>query len=196
LEGSCYIAGAAVQWLRDNLNIIESSLEIEHLARKVENLSEMDNLLFLPFFTGIGTPYWNSEAKAAIIGITRDTAKKHIAKACLDGISFSVDDLIKVIETELKLKINTLKVDGGVVQNNLLLETQATVSDIEILRPEIMETTVYGAGLAAAVGNGLIPFEDIGNFWKLEKNFHKDLKTSNFYKKKKEQWNEIMQRIY
>ncbi|MCY4523234.1 MAG: glycerol kinase GlpK, partial [Halobacteriovoraceae bacterium] len=141
LEGSCYIAGACVQWLRDNLQIIESASAIESLARSVKDLHEMENLLFFPFFTGIGSPYWRPQAKASILGITRDSTKAHMARACLDGIALSIEDLISAMKKVSNMNIENLRVDGGAVKNNLLMSIQATISKLNIIRPKIIETT-------------------------------------------------------
>ena len=196
LEGSSYIAGAAVQWLRDNLNIIESSYDVETLAQKIKNLDEMEHILFLPFFTGIGSPYWNAEAKAAIIGLTRDSSKSHMARACLDGIILSIDDLIDSIKNDTQMDIKTINVDGGAVVNNLLMQNQATLSGVDIVRPQIIETTAYGAALAAGIGIGEITFEQIPPLWKQEKIFSPKKSESDFYKRKKQQWKEAITRLY
>ena len=196
LEGSTYIAGAAVQWLRDNLNIIESSDAIESLARQVKTLEEMEHILFLPFFTGIGSPYWNAKAKAAIIGLTRDSGKPHIARACLDGIILSIDDLLDSMRSDTSLDIKAINVDGGAVVNNLLMQNQANLSQADIVRPQITETTAYGAALAAGIGAGKITFEDIPPLWKKEKVFSPQKGQSNFYVEKKQQWKEAIARLY
>ena len=196
LEGSSYIAGAAVQWLRDNLNIIESSEAIEFLAHKIKNLEEMKNILFLPFFTGIGSPYWNAQAKAAIIGLTRDSGKPHIARACLDGIILSINDLLDSMKNDTQLNVRAVNVDGGAVVNNLLMQNQATLSQINIVRPQIIETTAYGAALAAGIGAGKITFEEISPLWKEEKIFYPQKSEHDFYKMKKQQWKEAITKLY
>ena len=196
LEGSSYIAGAAVQWLRDNLNIIKSSSEIESLAQQVKSLNEMEHILFLPFFTGIGSPYWNAQAKAAIIGLTRDSGKPHMAKACLDGIVLSINDLVDCMKNDTKLDIKTVTVDGGAVVNDLLMQSQATLSQVEIIRPQVIETTAYGAALAAGVGVGKIIFEDIPPLWKKEKAFIPKKSDQDFYKMKKAQWKETIAKLF
>lgn len=122
LEGSCYMAGAVVQWLRDNLKIIKTSVEIEGTAKKISSLEQVENLVFLPFFTGMGSPYWKSEAKAAIVGMSRDTRDEHLAWAALEGIALSINDLISSFEKDFSKKIHELRVDGGAVKNNLLMD--------------------------------------------------------------------------
>lgn len=196
LEGSSYIAGAAVQWLRDNLNLFPSSPDVETMAQKVEDLNEMENILFFPFFTGIGSPYWKSEAKAAIVGLTRDTNNHHLSLACLDGICLSIEDLIRSMRIDSGLEIKTLKVDGGAVSNNLLMETQATISSTQIIRPEVIETTAFGACLAAAIGAKLIDFDSISKLWKEDRVFNPIQKKVAHYEKKKVQWSETIKKLY
>lgn len=196
LEGSCYIAGAAVQWLRDNLGLIQSSPEVEALANQVKNLDEMQNLLFLPFFTGLGSPYWVSDAQAAIIGITRDTQNSHIARACLDGIALSINDLIKAMNKDANIDLKSLKVDGGAVSNDLLLTIQASVSQLDIIRPSIIETTAYGAGLAAALGQDNINLDQMKELWKEDRIFGPDQKWKSFYQTKSKQWSTAIEKLF
>lgn len=196
LEGSSYIAGAAVQWLRDNLGIIDESSQIEEFALKVHDLEEMKNLLIFPFFTGIGSPYWRSDAQASILGITRDTNKYHISRAILDGIALSINDLIKTMEEDTGIEITSMRVDGGAVSNNLLMHIQATISQTEIIRPKIIETTAYGAALAAAVGNKSINFSEIKNHWSKDKSFDPKPSELQFYKRKKAQWDTVIKKLY
>jgi glycerol kinase len=196
LEGSSYIAGAAVQWLRDNLNLFPNSPDVEDMALKVEDLTEMENILFFPFFTGIGSPYWQSDAKAAIIGLTRDTNNQHLSLACLDGICLSIEDLIRSMRSDSGLEIKTLKVDGGAVSNNLLMETQATISETQIIRPQVTETTAFGACLAAAIGAGLIEISSLGGLWKEDRVFNPCLEKTEHYNKKKAQWTEVITKLY
>lgn len=194
LEGSCYIAGAAVQWLRDNLSIVENSPAVESLAGNVQNLEEMEHLIFFPFFTGIGSPYWIAEAKGAILGITRDTSKKHIARACLDGMALSINDSIAAIESESPNSIESIKVDGGASQNDLLMQIQANFSKKEIIRPQIIETTAYGVAIGSQIGLGNIEFKDLNNLWKKDKSF---LSVDNsYYSKKQDQWNAYIKKLY
>lgn len=196
LEGSTYIAGAAVQWLRDNLHAIKKSSEVESLANEVKNLNEMEHILFLPFFTGIGSPYWEASAKASIIGLTRDTKNSHIARACLEGISLSINDLIEAIRLDTGLPIKELRVDGGAVENNLLLDIQASVSRLNIIRPKVIETTAYGAGLAAALGAGLIQFNDIKKLWKEDRTFTGVPSWGDYYQQKRQQWSTVIKKLY
>ncbi len=196
LEGSCYIAGAAVQWLRDNLQIIESSPQVESLAKEVTDLEQMKYLMFMPFFTGLGSPYWNSEAKGAIVGLTRDSKRSHIARACLDGICLSINDLIEAMRKDAELELSDLKVDGGAVANNLLMEIQASVSHLEIIRPQIIETTAFGAALAAAVGKGICSLDKVKELWNKDKSFVSSKELSSFYDKKKIAWKSIIEKLF
>ncbi len=196
LEGSTYIAGAAVQWLRDNLGIIDNAPDVESLASQIGSLDEMENLLFLPFFTGIGSPHWNSDAKAAIIGITRDSRDCHLARAALDGIALSINELVEVMKKDTGLDLRVMKVDGGAVSNNLLMHIQATVSGLEIIRPEIIETTAYGAGLAAAIGAGIAKIEQVKSLWRKNKSFDPKPNDVVFYDRKKQAWDRSMKKLY
>lgn len=194
LEGACYIAGAAVQWIRDNLQLIESSADVEVLARKVTDLGQMEHLLFYPFFTGIGAPYWVSEAKAAIVGMTRDTGAQHIARACLDGIALSVNDCVNAFTRDLG-KLNDIKVDGGATANGLLMQSQANFSGKKILRPQNIETTAYGAALGALVGMGQIGLADVGKLWRLDQAFTPQ-PGELYYSRKAAQWSKTLERLY
>ncbi|OUR92921.1 glycerol kinase [Halobacteriovorax marinus] len=196
LEGSTYICGAAVQWLRDNLKLFESSPEVEQLAKKVENLAEMEHVMFLPFFTGIGSPHWNAEAKAALIGLTRDTGTHHIARACLDGMALSINDLINAMVADTGSPIESLKVDGGAVANNLLMNIQATISNIEIIRPKITETTAFGAALAAAIGAGIIKKEKVLDLWQKDTSFMSIESEVSHYNMKKDKWTKNIKNLF
>jgi glycerol kinase len=193
LEGSTYIAGAAVQWLRDNLKSIKSSSEIEDQAKAVTDLQQMEHILFFPFFTGIGTPYWNSEAKAAIVGLTRDTDQRHIARACLEGIALSVNDSVTSFKKDFA-KLNDIRVDGGASANDFLMQLQANFSDKKIVRPQVTETTAYGVALGALVGKGELKITDLSRFWQHEKDFGPE--KNNYYPRKKLLWDQTIKRLF
>ncbi|MEX1099487.1 MAG: glycerol kinase GlpK [Bacteriovoracaceae bacterium] len=193
LEGSSYIAGAAVQWLRDNLQVINNASEVEDLAKKAKE-SSMENVMFLPFFTGIGSPYWNSEAKAAIVGMSRDTDKTHIARACLEGMALSINDSIQALLADAPLKVNSIKVDGGACANDLLMQFQANFSQKPIVRPEIIETTAYGVALGALVGQELLKMEEIDQLWKEEKIF--DVEPKPYFAQKKALWDSYIKKNF
>lgn len=194
MEGACYIAGAAVQWIRDNLNLIDSSADVEKLARQITNLEQMEHLLFFPFFTGIAAPYWVAEAKGAILGMTRDTGAPHIARACLDGIALSVNDCVNAFVKDFG-KLNDIKVDGGATANDLLMQSQASFSGKKIRRPQNIETTAYGAALGALVGIEHIGLQDVGKLWKLDKEFLPET-SELYYSKKATQWTKTLERLY
>ncbi len=193
LEGSAYIAGAAVQWLRDNLKSIKSAPEVTDLAMEVKDLSQMENVLFMPFFTGIGTPYWNSEAKAAIVGLTRDTHNGHIARACLEGIALSVNDSVSSFKKDFD-HLNDIRVDGGAASNDLLMQIQSNFSQKTILRPQVTDTTAFGVAIGCLVGRGDLSIEDMGKFWKLEKEFKEEKEA--YYGKKKDLWDKTIKKLY
>lgn len=193
LEGAAYIAGAAVQWLRDNLQCIKNSSEVESLASGVQDLSQMEHVLFMPFFTGIGTPYWNSEAKAAILGLTRGTNNAHIARACLEGIALSVNDSVSSFKKDFS-QLNDIRVDGGAAANNLLMQIQANFSEKSILRPQVIDTTAFGVAVGALVGRGEVSIEDLGRYWKLEKEFRPE--SNSYYPKKKNLWDSSIKKLF
>lgn len=194
LEGACYIAGAAVQWLRDNAKFVKSSPEVESLASEVKDLGEMENLLFLPFFTGIGSPYWKAEAKGAILGLTRDTSQKHLARACLDGMALSINDSISALVADSPNKVSEIRVDGGASQNNLLMQIQANFSKKKIIRPKVIETTAYGVALGSLVGLGEITLDRIDELWKQDQEF--TFQEDEYYGKKSDQWNSAIKQLY
>ena len=190
LEGSVFISGAVVQWLRDGLKIINSSEEIEELARSVDST---DGLYFVPAFVGLGTPYWDMYAGGLIIGITRKTTKAHIALAAIESIAFQTKEVIDVMENETKEKIKILRVDGGASMNNLLLQKQADFLNINVERPKILETTAFGAFLLSGLGIGVIKYENLKNFVKIDRVFKPSLEKEEFDKRYK-QWKEAVSR--
>lgn len=193
LEGSAYIAGAAVQWLRDNLKSIKSSPEVESLARDVTDMGQMEHVLFMPFFTGIGTPYWDPHAKAAIVGLTRDTHNGHIARACLEGIALSLNDSVSSFKKDFK-QLNDIRVDGGAAANDLLMQIQANFSEKKILRPECIDTTAFGVAVGCLVGMGEVSISEMGKYWKLEKEFSPE--NNEYYPKKKALWDNTIRRLF
>ncbi|CAD5124186.1 DgyrCDS12484 [Dimorphilus gyrociliatus] len=146
LEGSIAIAGAAVQWLRDNLGIIESSRDVERLASSVESSA---GCYFVPAFSGLFCPYWQAEARGIICGLTQYTTKAHIARACLESVCFQTRELLDAMKEDSELTNRKLRVDGGMTSNNLLMQLQADLSGIEVARPSMAETTALGAAIAA-----------------------------------------------
>ncbi len=172
LEGSAFVAGALVQWLRDELGIIKSSSEIEGLAREAKD-DEMGDLALVPALTGLGAPHWNANARGLLTGITRGTKKAHIARAALEGIACQNDDLISALAQDLsKKKLNFLRVDGGASANNFLMQTQSDLAGIKIDRPAMLDTTALGAAMAAGLAVGIWKSEkELLRFWQKEKTF-------------------------
>lgn len=173
LEGACFIAGAAVQWLRDGLGIISSASDIEELARSVDSTGEVT---FVPALSGLGAPYWDPDARGLICGITRGTTGAHLARATLEAIAFQVDDLLRVMQVDVREAgasgLSQLRVDGGACQNDLLLQLQADVSGLTVYRPTDIESTARGAGLLAGLGIGLFTSEKhAAGVFELQKSF-------------------------
>jgi glycerol kinase len=169
LEGSVFIAGAAVQWLRDGLGLISQSAEIEKLAASVDS---SDGVVFVPALVGLGAPRWNPDARGIITGITRGTTAAHLARATLEGIAFQVRDVVEAMRQDLQNEVAFLRVDGGAAGNNLLLQFQADVLQVEIHRPRILETTALGAALLAGLAAGIFKSKDeILKNWQQEKGF-------------------------
>lgn len=158
LEGSVFVGGAAVQWLRDGLQLIKSAEESEEAALKVENSG---GVYIVPAFTGLGAPYWEADARGLVCGVTRGTNKNHIIRACLEGIAYQVYDVVKAMECDSGVKISRLSVDGGASANKFLMQFQADILHAEVVRSGFGESTVLGAAFLAGVGAGVWKIEDI-----------------------------------
>ena len=152
LEGSVFIAGAAIQWLRDELHFVDSAAETEVLA---ESLNDSDGVFVVPAFTGLGAPYWDPNAKGAILGLTRGTTPSHIVRASLESIAFQSADLVEAMIYDAGLQLHQLRVDGGAASNNFLMQFQADLLGVDIERPRHIETTAIGAAYLAGLGVGL-----------------------------------------
>lgn len=169
LEGSAFIAGAAVQWLRDGLRIIRSAAEVEALA---ESVPSSDGVVFVPALTGLAAPYWDPNATGMFTGITRGTTAAHLARATLEGIAFQNADILQAMQKDLGKPLACLNVDGGAAANNLLMQFQADVLNVELKRPKYLETTSLGAIFAAGLGAGLwTDLQDIEKTWKEDRTF-------------------------
>lgn len=169
LEGSIFIAGAVVQWLRDSLKIIKTSSEVEKLASSV---ASTDGVYFVPAFAGLGAPHWNQKAMGTLFGITRGTTDAHIAKAALEAIAYQTMDVLKAMEADAEIAIKELRVDGGATVNNMLMQFQADVLNTTTVRPEVVETTVMGAAYLAGLAVGYWDsLDEIQNIWKIDKSF-------------------------
>jgi len=169
VEGSIYIAGAAIQWLRDGLKIIKNSRQCDILAEKV---SDSGGVYFVPALAGLGAPYWDSFARGAFFGLTRGVKREHIARATLEAIAFQVKDIIDAMQGDIGCSIKSLKVDGGVSASDVMLAFQAGILGIKVIRPQITETTALGAAYLAGLNSGVWESrKDIIEHWKEDKEF-------------------------
>lgn len=169
LEGSVFIAGAVIQWLRDGLGLIKTAAEVEELANKVHS---NDGVYIVPAFTGLGAPYWNQDARGTITGITRGTTAAHIAKACIESIAYQTMDVLHAMQNDSGIAIAQLRVDGGATANNLLMQFQSNMLNTEVVRPIITETTALGAAYLAGLAVGYWKnIEAIQQQWQVEKIF-------------------------
>ena len=169
LEGSIFVAGAAIQWLRDELRFIESASDSEYMARKVP---DTNGCYVVPAFTGLGAPYWDAYARGAIVGLTRGVNKYHIIRATLDSIVYQVNDVLSAMEADSGICLSALKVDGGASANNYLTQTQADISAAPVLRPQCVETTAMGAAYLAGLAVGYWKdLEEIRQNWAVDRRF-------------------------
>jgi len=176
LEGSVAIAGAVVQWLRDNLKLIEKSSDIEILARTVD---DNGGVYFVPAFSGLFAPYWRSDARGVITGLTRYANRGHIARAALEATAFQVREVLDAMELDSGVKLKALKVDGGMVVNNLLMQFQADILNVPVVRPQIAETTSLGAAYAAGLAVGYwANFEELRSNWGQDKEWQPKMDES------------------
>lgn len=176
LEGGAFVCGAAVQWLRDGLGLIQSSDEVEALAKKV---SDTDGVEFVPALTGLGAPHWRPDARGVITGLTRGTTKAHIARATLEAMALQNADIISVMAKDASRKIKTIKVDGGAAANDLLMQLQADYCGVHVQRPKNLETTALGAAFMAGLGVGIWKdLKDIRRTWKQNKQFGVKMKPA------------------
>lgn len=173
LEGSIFVSGSAIQWLRDGLRIINSAPQTENYATRVNST---DNVYFVPAFVGLGTPYWDSEARGAIFGLTRGTEKEHFIRATLESLCYQTRDVMEAMSKDSGIEVNNLRVDGGAVKNNFIMQFQADIVDTSVERPEVQETTALGAAYLAGLA---VDFwedkKDIADRWKLETEFNPEM---------------------
>jgi len=168
LEGSIFVAGAAVQWLRDGLGIIGHAAETQALA---ESVTDTGGVYLVPAFVGLGAPYWDPYARGTLIGLTRGTTRAHVARAALEAIAYQTRDVLDVMVQEAGLPIRALRVDGGAAANDFLCQFQSDILGEDVLRPSVTETTGLGAAYLAGVGAGLWRTEELAGRWKLERRF-------------------------
>lgn len=169
LEGSVFMAGAVVQWLRDGLGIIQKSSDVEQLANSV---TSSDGVVLVPAFTGLGAPHWDSEARALLCGMSRGTNKAHIARAALESIAFQVSDVLTAMQSDLDHPLKELRVDGGASQNDMLMQFQADILNVPVLRPKMLESTAWGAAAMAGLKAGVFSdLSEISASWQLDRVF-------------------------
>lgn len=191
LEGSIFTAGSVVQWLRDGLGIIKSSSEVEELARSVPDAG---GVYLVPAFTGLGAPHWDPHARGSLLGLTRGTTGGHIARGALEGIAFQVADLLEAMQSDSGLPVRELRVDGGAASNNLLMQFQADLLQIPLLRPAVTETTSLGAAYLAGLAAGFWGNEEaIRSHWKLERTFTPERKPDEV-QLMRERWAKAVER--
>jgi len=190
LEGSVFIAGALVQWLRDQLNIIKESPEIEALAETVE---DSGGVTFISALSGLGAPYWNPNATGAIMGITRGTKKGHIARAALEAIALRSREIIVEMEKDSGTKFNILKVDGGASNNNLLMQIQSNFLNANVVRPKLTETTALGVAFLSGLASGFwSSIDELKNIWQIDREF---MPKDHNDKLAVDNWNERIKKI-
>jgi glycerol kinase len=191
LEGSIFIAGALVQWLRDGLGIIESSADVEKLA-----LTEKDNggVYLVPAFAGLGAPHWDQKARGAMYGLTRGATAGHIARAALEGIAFQVKDVLTAMEADSGISIKELRVDGGASVNKTLMQFQSDILGIPIVRPKVTETTALGAAYLAGLAVGFWKNTDeLQKKWEIDARFEPEMKTSE-KERLLDKWNQAVEK--
>ncbi|RGD87989.1 MULTISPECIES: glycerol kinase GlpK [unclassified Acinetobacter] len=175
LEGSVFMAGAIVQWLRDNLGIIQKSGDVEKLACTVK---DTDGVILVPAFTGLGAPHWDSEARALLCGMSRGTNKAHIARAALESIAFQVSDVLTAMQADIQQPLKELRVDGGASQNDMLMQFQADILNVPVLRPKMQESTAWGAAAMAGLRSGIFSnLDEIAQSWQLERAFEPQMSS-------------------
>jgi len=191
LEGSIFIGGAVVQWLRDGLGIIKSSAEVEDLAKQVDDNGD---LYLVPSFTGMGAPHWDQYARGLMIGISRGTTRAHIARAALESIAFQTMDVLDVMEKDTGIKVAELRVDGGASANNLLMQFQSDVLGINVNRPKTIETTAMGTAYLAGLATGYWKdINEIKKLWQLDNTFTPSMPAEKL-DKMKEKWADAVER--
>ncbi|MEN8226767.1 MAG: glycerol kinase GlpK [Bacteroidota bacterium] len=191
LEGSIFIGGAVIQWLRDGLGLIKDSNEVEQLSESVE---DNGGVYFVPAFTGLGAPHWDPYARGMIAGLTRGVTAGHIARAAQESIAFQVNDVMQAMEDDAGITIRELKVDGGAVVNNLLMQFQSDLLGIPVIRPKTIETTALGAAyLAGLAVKYWSTIEEIGEQWAADRTFFKDISEEN-QKELKDNWHRAVSR--
>jgi glycerol kinase len=191
LEGSVFIGGAVVQWLRDELQFFSSSSEIERLAA---SCLDSGDVFLVPAFTGLGAPYWDAHARGALIGITRGTSRAHIARAALESIAFQSAELLEAMQKDAGERLTELRVDGGASANDLLMQFQADLLGVPVVRPKVLETTALGAAyLAGLTVNLWKSREELARQWQVQKRFEPQMERKEA-ERKLARWREAVGR--
>jgi glycerol kinase len=191
LEGSVFIGGAVVQWLRDGLGIIKSAAEIEQLAASV---ADSGGVYLVPAFAGLGAPHWDQYARGSISGITRGTTAAHLARAGLDSIAYQVADIVDVMRQDSGIALSELRVDGGAAANSLLLQFQADLLRVPVVRPKVTETTALGAAYLAGLAAGYWQdLADVRKNWSIDRSFEPKM-SADEVQHRRGRWNEALQR--
>jgi glycerol kinase len=192
LEGSVFVGGAVVGWLRDGLGLIKASADVEPLANSVPDSGDV---FLVPAFAGLGAPDWDPYARGAIIGLTRGTTGAHIARAALDSIAYQVADLVDAMRNDAGGKLAELRVDGGASTNNTLLQLQADILQSPIVRPKVTETTALGAAYLAGLATGVWKDRDeIAKHWQIERRFEPQI-SQDEAAGRRARWNEAVERV-
>lgn len=185
LEGGAFVCGAAVQWLRDELRLIHSASEVESLAREVDSA---EGVQFVPAFVGLGAPHWSPEARGMIMGLTRGSGRGHIARAVLEAMALQNVDILLAMQKDLGKKLKSVRVDGGAVENDLLMQIQADYLGVTVSRPKVIESTTLGAAFLAGLGVGFWKsLDDVAKAWRLDREFKPSLSTAD-RKKRLQRW--------
>ena len=191
LEGSIFVAGAIVQWLRDGLGIIDSSSEVESLAASVE---DTDGVYLVPAFAGLGAPHWDAYARGTLVGLTRGTTKAHIARAALEGIAFQVADVVDAMRKDSGVELKELRVDGGAAANDLLMQFQADIIGVPVVRPKVIETTALGAAYLAGLSTGFWnSIDEIADIWQTDRVFTPSM-SSDEVSRRRSRWSDALDR--
>jgi glycerol kinase len=190
LEGSVFIAGAAIQWLRDGLKMIDESPDSEYFAMKV---NDTDGVYVVPAFAGLGAPYWDMYARGAMFGLTRGTTKQHIIRATLESLAYQTKDVLDAMQKDSKITLNALRVDGGACANDLLMQFQSDMLQADVQRPKVIETTALGAAYLAGIAVGFYEKKQISKNWAIDKTFKSSMSVTES-KKLYKGWQKAVER--
>ncbi|MBL7779564.1 MAG: glycerol kinase, partial [Saprospiraceae bacterium] len=173
LEGSIFVAGSAVKWMRDTVELFSDAAETENFARSIDS---SEGVYVVPAFVGLGTPYWDSEVRGAIFGLTRGSSRSHLIRATLESVAYQTKDVLDVMERDSGIQLKALRVDGGMVANNFLMQFQSDTLRVEVERPKVQETTALGAAYLAGLAVGYWENkEDIAQNWQLDRAFKPEM---------------------